>query len=289
MSQDLQLSRFRLFSLGIAAQNKGVTERTLEVFPIETTPFADGEISDNLTETQVDGVRSDGTSFTDQVKTAASLKAQWLRFGQDNRLTAPDVRRGEYVMLYQFGDSDTYYWVTLRDDTHLRKLETVIYGWSGSAVESDPVDHEHMYYLEVSTHRGLVSFHTSKANGEYCTYDVQINTKEGRVTIQDDIGNIILLDTAQTRLYMKNVDESFFDMNKKVLTISTPTEINLKSTTINIAASDAINVTGDSSVDITTSEMSTKSSGSMKIQAGGSATFTSSASITIASPATAIS
>jgi len=289
MTQDLHLSRFRFFSVGIAAQNKAATERNLEVFPVETIPFADGEITDNLSESQVDGKKSDGTAFTDKVKTTASLKAQWLRFGHDNRLTAPDVRRGEWIMLYQFGDTDKYYWMTLQDDSKLRRLETVIYGWSGSSVEGDPVDHDHMYYLEVSTHKGLVSFHTSKVNGEFCTYDVQINTKDGAVTIQDDLGNVIFMDSAQHRLYMKNTDESFFDMDKKVLTISTPTQINLKSTAINITASDGVSVQGDSSIDLSTSAMSTKSSGAMKIQAGGSASFTSGASITIASPATAIS
>lgn len=294
---DIEVSRFRFYSIGIAAQNKNLKERSLEVYPIEPMAFGDGEIADNLTEEDVVGVASDGSSFTDKVRTTPTIKAQWLRFGHDNRLTAPDIRRGERVILYQFGDADQYYWMTLMDDSRLRRLETTIYGWSGSAVEGDPVDHDHLYYLEVSTHKGLVSFHTSKVNGEFCIYDIQINTKDGVITIQDDIGNEFYMNSAEHRLYMKNTDGSFYDMNKTVLDVYTQDSINFKTKNLTVNASDGITMEGGNTIGMTTSSMSAKasssmnlnSSGSMNLKSSGGTQMTSSASVLISSPATSIS
>lgn len=131
-------------------------------------------------------------------------------------------------MLYRFADTDEYWWATLKDDLHLRKLETVIYAFSGTRDESAKPTAENTYFLEISTHRKLVHFHTSKADGEPFIYDIQINTKDGCIIITDDIGNYFSLDSKQRQLEVKNADGSHVDVHKKNITITAPETLTFK-------------------------------------------------------------
>jgi hypothetical protein len=294
------LSKFRFYSIGIVAANKPQSTDLIEVSPVEEQPFLHGEITDHLVSDTITGQDSSGAAFTAKVKSSVSIQAKWLRCA-DNRLTSPNVRRGEMVMIYQFGNADTFYWTTLLTDMKLRRLETVIYGWSASPKEDDPADPDHMYFLEVSTHTKKITLHTSKSNGEPFSYDIQLNTGEGSLLVQDDIGNTVSIDSKAHRVQMTNTDGSHYDMHKGDLTITTPNTITLQSKNITIHADQGIRVTGDkaiavsttnltqqasSSASLTAGSVSTSASGALTLTSGGPASMTSSASATIMSPAT---
>lgn len=258
---DLQLSKLRFYSLGIVAANKPLGTTIIEVTPTEEVSTLDGEIDDAITNLSFEGVGADDKSYSVNVDTAVSIKADWLRLGYGNRRTAPDVRRGAQVIIYQFGDLNKFYWTTLRDDFKLRKLETVIYAWTGTKDEGVENNSGNTYFLEISTHTGVVTFHTSDANGEFCKYDIQINAKEGRVVITDSIGNYFVLDSKEHQLRMENVDGSIMDITKQICTITTLSEINLKTKhfTLNAEKGDMhiqdFNIDG-STLDCTTSAVS---------------------------------
>lgn len=219
----LNLSKLRFYSTGIVAQNKRLDSKLIEVTPMEATPFIDGEITATLETNTSTGLDANNNSYTSTTTTSASIQATWLSLSSSNRLSAPDVRRGEIVMIYQFGDVDKYYWTTLKDDASLRRLETVIYGFSASRTENDPVNPDTMYFIEISTHRKLIHLHTCKADGEPFGYDIQLNTKEGYLTIQDDAGNYIHMNSKERRIELKNVDGSHYDMLQDNLTVTIPT------------------------------------------------------------------
>lgn len=212
----MEFSKLNIYSVGVVAKNKPLDTPIIEVTPIEDTPMVDGELTDSQSQYAAQGQDAGGSSYQVSVPTAVTLKATWLPFGSSNRKSAPDVRRGETVVLFRFGDTDQYFWTTLKDDLHLRKLETVIYAFSGTRDESvTEVTAEHYYFLEVSTHNKLIHFHTSKADGEPFGYDIQINTKAGTILIQDDIGNYISFDSKGRQIEMKNADGSLVEVNKK--------------------------------------------------------------------------
>lgn len=215
---DPNLSKLRFYSIGIVAANKPLNGMDIEVYPTEELPMLDGYLDDAQETVKAEGTDASGKNYNAKVKMGNSIKAQWLPFCDSQRLTAPNVRRGEGVMIYQFGDADKYYWTTLKNDNRLRKLETVIYAFSATQKESDPMNGDTTYFLEVSTHKKLVSFHTSQANGEAFGYDIQINADESRVILTDTAGNKFILNSPQTQLRMENADGSFFDITKKVMT-----------------------------------------------------------------------
>jgi len=216
------ISKVKFFSVGIVAENKALNTDVVEVSPVEELPLLDGEITDNATTTEVKGVDKDNTTYNTKVNTTNTVSAKWLRLNYSNRISAPDVRRGAAVMLYQFGDEKKYYWTTLMDDSKLRKLETVIYAFSGTQSESADVSGDNNYYLEISTHKKLVTFHTSKANGEPFAYDIQLNTGEGKLLIQDDNGNFAFIDSKAKQIRLENTDGCFFEFLAKDCTLNIP-------------------------------------------------------------------
>lgn len=237
---ELTISKFRFYSSGLVAENKKLTSNEIEVTPVEDFTSLDGEITSNIVDYKSTGVDANGRTYTSNVKTKITIKAQWLPMGNSNRITSPDVRRGELVMIYQFGDSDKYYWTTLKQDNNLRKLETVIYAFSGTTNESETLNADNSYYLEISTHTKLVTFHTSKSNGEPYSYTVQINTGSGNILVTDDIGNIIELNSKEDRVYMKNSSGSTIDITKDKIFGSADSLIELKTKKFLVNAPESI-------------------------------------------------
>jgi hypothetical protein len=245
----VELSQLKIYSIGTVAANKLLSSKEIMVVPIEDSPLLDGELTDTVSIYKANAQDSTGVAYSVELNTSAAVKATWLPLGSSNRLTAPDVRRGEMVALYRFSDVDGFWWTTLKDDMHLRKLETVIYAFSATIDEDATPSSENTYFFEISTHNKLVHFHTSKANGEPYAYDIQINTKEGIIQIQDDAGQVFMLNSKERQLEMINADKSKIEINKTNIFIQSTDLIEMKSKVIRQESIDnnmmATNVTQD--------------------------------------------
>lgn len=234
------ISKLQMFSVGIVAVNKLPSEHFVEVVPLETASFMEGELTDFKDEYKGGGVDKDGRSFDHKKDLTLSIRAKWLPFAQGNRITPPDVRRGEHVILYQLGDTDEYYWVTLRQDKHIRRLETVIYSYSNNREEDIPDDPNTTYWMEVSTHKKLIHIHTSKNDKEPFTYDVQINTKDGRIVVEDDDKNYLFLDSKQRHWRIHNKDKTYVELDKRIINMHSYDEINLTTDKYTLVAKTSI-------------------------------------------------
>jgi len=265
----MKVSQLKPYSIGIVAENKPLNSKMVDVVPSEDVPFVNGELNSDTKNDTVDSSDQAGSSYQVSLTSANVVKAEWLPMGGSNRVTAPDVRRGETVVLYRFADVDKFYWITLKDDMNLRKLETVIYAFSATQDESSTeVGPDTYYYLEVSTHRKLIHFHTTKANKEPFGYDIQINTAEGFIKFQDDAGNFIILDSKEKQIAAKNTDGSYIDLNKKNLTISVPETVKIISKDLIHEIAETITTGAGKSITENTKDHTTNASGALKEQAG---------------------
>ena len=223
-----EISKLAVYSIGVVAANKELTSKEIEVTPIEDAPMTNGEVTDEGTKVNAKATDTNDAAYQTEVPTSNTVKAQWLPLGNTNRITAPDVRRGEKVVLYRFADQDKFWWVTLEDDIRLRKLETVIFAISGTRDENAEATSENTYFMEWSTHKKLFHIHTSKADGEPFAYDLQINAKDGIIILQDDDGNSFSLDSRERTWLLVNKDKSKIEMNKTKLFIETVDLIDMK-------------------------------------------------------------
>ncbi len=236
-----QSSELRLYSLGIAANNREIDDPTgtLMVTPIEALTMLDGEIGSSPFKQIAQGIDADGQTYQTKVETDLAISCTWI--GESNRRTPPDVRRGERILIFRYADRDKFLWQSLGLDDHLRKLETVVYSISGTADEKkDGTQPELSYFLEMSSHKGSVTLSTSQANGEFTSYALQIDAKNGKVTLADNLGNSVMLNSADTVIEMKNADDSYVSIDKKKIYAVADTEVRVKTKKFQVDAEETI-------------------------------------------------
>lgn len=228
-------SLLKFYSFGYAANNLPMMDpedptqicTILKVTPIEHLTMLDGELGSIPVEQEVEGQDANNDSYISKVTSDTAISADWLTgFGISNRRTPPNMRRGERVMLFQYADTDQYYWTDLGLDGHFRKLETSVYSWSGTSDEAvDGTLDGNCYSLEISTHTGQITLKTSKVNGEHCCYALQIDALNGKVQLVDDLDNEFVFDSKETMIRFKNADGSSIELDKKDVIVKAPERI----------------------------------------------------------------
>lgn len=232
------------YSVGRVAANKKRGSNLIEFAPIERLPNLSGELTDHqgTLNAKVEEVEGSDAKEID-LTTTSTEQAEWLPWGQTNRITSPDVRRGEYVIICKFGDADVLYWMELKAMHELRRLETVTWVFSNERKENIPLTEENVYMLQVSTHDKHVTLSTVKSDGEPFAYRFQINTKEGFVTLEDDDGNYFYINSKERHLKMRNKDDSLVELNKRIINIFSADQINLKTKDYRLVATNSITET----------------------------------------------
>lgn len=224
-----EMSLLRPYSLGVVAENKLLSSNEILVTPIEQLTMLDGEIKSNPTKLETAGTDASGNAYQTSTLIDQTVKAEWLPLSDGNRLSAPDVRRGAKVHLYRYGDTDRFYWVCEGTDLKIRKLETVVWGISATTDEAtDSNTKDSMYWIEMSSHSKTITLHTSKKNGEFCTYACQFNLVQGRFLLTDDLGNEFDFNSKETRLAFKNAEGTELELNKQNIFGKAPNNIHLQ-------------------------------------------------------------
>lgn len=267
----MRVSKLHFYSIGIVAVNKPLDSKVIEVTPIEELPLLDGDITDNMTTEEFGGEDSSGRKYKDKINSSVSIRATWLPISSSNRVTAPDVRRGETVMIYRFANTDEYWWATLKDDSNLRKLETAIFAFSATQDEQAVTGADNCYWLEISAHKKLVHFHTSQANGEVVSYDLQFNLQDGYFQIQDSLGNYFTLDSVNEHLVLSNKSGSVMEISKDILNLGSKSEVNINTKSYKLVAvdtqieTDTMKTTAQTSIDVSTKALTTTATDSTKL------------------------
>lgn len=244
LTQPGKMSKLMPYSYGVVASNKALDSAQVEVTPLEDLNFLDGQITENMTQMHSSGQDAQGAAYQTSVNQSSTVTATWLPIGQPNRMTPPDVRRGEQVMLYRFADNTDrsgWYWTTLRNDLNLRKLETVIFGISATSNEKAKSGPENCYIFGMSSHQKKVWFHTTTADGEPHAWDIVLDTKNSVLSFEDDIGNKIVIDSDQHTVHLENADQSIIDLTKEDILVQATNSVNIKTRTFNVDSSEAIN------------------------------------------------
>lgn len=238
----MKKSIFTAYSFGVAAENLESGSQTLEVYPIEALPTAEGEVTTGKVSMEDKGIDGNGDEYEIKIDMGMTIPCEW--FGGGNQITPPNIRRGERVVIYKQGDSQKYFWKSAGLDQDLRRLETIVWVFSGNPdnADQDGPSPENSYFLEISTHKGLITFSTSQINSEKAAFTFQIDTAEGTITFHDEKGNSSFFDSVNTILKIINVDKTFFEMNKKNISMFAEEIIDVKCETLNVLAKELIDV-----------------------------------------------
>lgn len=236
----MQTSKFNIYSYGIVAEPKLISSREILITPLETMPFFDGDIRGDEANIKDEFVDKDNRPYSVEVMTDHTIKAEWLPLGNDNRDTPPDVRRGERVLIYRYEQNDKFYWQSTGQDQGLRRLETIVYRFSDTVDESTTkLTDTNSYWLEISTHKQNVQFQTVKNNGEKVAFGLQFDSKEGKLTVKDDLGNHLFIDSTQSYVELGNSSGSFVALDKNKILGQASDSITFKTKSFNVEATTA--------------------------------------------------
>lgn len=212
-----RISLLRPHSIAVVAEHKEKESMMIMATPTEYLGYHDGEIKSDPQFMTIKGTDADGQQYERRVETDTAHPATWLQLGT-NRSTAPDVRKGERVMLWRHADANLYYWQPLGMDDRLRKQETIVLAISAKSADDDhTLTADNTYFIEISSHNKLITFSTSQDMGEPYGYIGQLNTGEGHFHFHDTVGNEILFDSANTHIKLYNKDKTLVELDKKII------------------------------------------------------------------------
>lgn len=202
-------SNLKLHSLGIVVETKPDGTDYILVSPIEELNIqAPGSIKEYTKDYKGDKKELESTNFKTEHEAKNYIRAKWLPFGHSNRISAPDVVVNETVILFKFGDVDEFYWTTIFREPILRRLETVMYGFSNvkDGIATKAFDKTTSYWAQFSTKEKHIHIHTAKNDGEPFEYDVFIDTKTGFINMRDDVGNFIELNSKNNAITFRALE-----------------------------------------------------------------------------------
>ena len=223
--EGIKESSFKPYAIGIVAEDIEENSNTIKVYPQELlTNTVDADIS-TIKTTTTNSRSSSGKEESIVVDKSSIILAKWLPKGNDNRITAPMVCKGETVQLYNFAGTDEYYWTTLDNEMDLRKNEKATYYFSNKReIDSSGNLIYKGYHFTVDCINKFIRLFTSNNDEEFTTYDLKINTKEGVISIIDGKNNFIKLFSQEDKLVITT--------NKKVEVNTVECEVNATETAI---------------------------------------------------------
>lgn len=200
---ELVKSKLQPYSLGIVAEDKIKDDWNIKVTPIELYTTATGDVSETI---EVSGEVKDanGNRTSLAIEKEKWITAEWLPSGNNSRITPPDVTKGMTVMIYNYAGEETRYWTTIFNELDLTKREKVVWAYSNKETIPSQVEREdseflltNSYNLTIDTYDKYIKLHTGKnessANPEAVTYDLEIDTANGVITVKDEKENSIEL------------------------------------------------------------------------------------------------
>lgn len=227
----------------VVVQDKKADSHAILVAPIELNGEIDGEWSDEMFTYHSKFLDRNGNTKVVSGGFTKCLPATWYK--ASNRVTSPDVVLGETVHLYEFGDTRVYFWKEDPRTDFYRRLEHIQWLFSNISdheLDNQPHDIATAYGVTISTRDKYISVKTNKNDGEPYAHEFLIDTKTGKVHYVDDTGIVISAESGVDKILVKNANASFVELNKKDITVSAPTNVNvLAGKDVNVNAGGDIN------------------------------------------------
>lgn len=219
---------------GVVTENKPLGTNTILVSPKEMLPGLVGDAASENQRITYKGQGADGTPFDTVAYTNNSREAYWLP-DDTFRLTSPDLRRGDIVRLFRYGDSPDWYWKELGNGKLKRRGETIVLGASGYLDLPDPnVSGEELaidyhYRIEMSGHRKMINIVTANKNGEDVLLHLLLDSKNKKISLGDDQGQEFVLSTDDKRLSFRNSEGTYAILDKKNMYLGSDDNIFIQS------------------------------------------------------------
>lgn len=254
----LDSSLFRMVSIGTVVADKNKNSQFLSVYLKEKLPFHTGNVTDDVVDIVRSGVDMDGIAYNVVLQRCLTVKARWR--GEPNRLTSPCLKNGQDVEIWEAGNTGIYYWSEIPGTDHLKRTETVTYGWNASGTpveENEASTANNKYTATVDTEKGFAEFKTTMANGEVASYAFQMNGKDGHATLTDHLGNVFQISSEDHGISFTNPDKTTIAAHGKnaVVECEGTAKIKCKKATVEYTEEAYVGVAGGNGITLTKDKM----------------------------------
>lgn len=220
-SQSMQGNKFTLY-IGVVLEDKQDNVDSLKVQLSELTPYIEGAVEPKVAVKQV-GDNSSG--YKSSVETTNVIEADYFNL-ITNRRYPPDVKKNELVFIFNYADTDTYYWYPIGRMDNLRRTERLTFSICDLATPPDSIDEENSYTFEMDTkNEKRILLQTSNSDGEQFKYLIKIDAKANTITIGDNNNNVILLDSNVPRIFLRNTNGAHIDLSGNNAIVCAPEDV----------------------------------------------------------------
>jgi len=231
-------SRLHIYSLGYVTEDIEEDSPYLKVVPIEQISDKSGVLGKTDTE-RVNTKDINGNNISVVTAKTEVLTAKWLNMNDPNRLYAPNIHKGETVLIWKYS-GDRYFWTPIYNEVDLRLREKATHIYSNKDEIKTESKLAQVYYWTIDTINKYLRLHTGDEDGEATTYDMEINTKDGLFIIVDGLGNEIQLESNDGKLTITtNVDVI---VNTKHVTVNAEEDVTVNTKVAEVNASDSATV-----------------------------------------------
>lgn len=208
---EVEESLWKLYCIGTVLENKLLTSNNIIFSPLEVQPGTSGPATSGPRELKFKSKDANGKEFETKATIDAGTEAEW--FPEGNRVTAPDVVRGEEVYIYRYADTNRYFWREKGDKRHLRRGETQRWVFSANTKQGgdNTQDDTNSIILEISGHKNLITLTTPKGKTkEDVSFIVSIDGQNKKAALGDSAGNEFTIDHTEKEIGMKNSKGCFY-------------------------------------------------------------------------------
>jgi len=257
---------------GTAVCDKANESLELKVYSDDLLPFAQGTIKASQMTSNINSRGSDGMTSQVQVTSQNFVTAQYRDDTAGHSLYPPDIRSGEQVILFNYGNSDTWYWRPANQNNNARRTETWCQAINDTTDNAATLGDDNTYFIRVDTRRQKgITISTAKSDGEAYRYKLWIDTAGNTVSLADDSGNFISIDSNVPKITLRNRSDTVVSLDDQDINITCKGNINIDAKkNINIAAHQKLETTSDSDTNVSSkANVNLKSEANMTISAGG--------------------
>ena len=108
----LKESLLKIYAIGYVAKDIEEDSMYVDIYPAESLNTHTGELNEeNIVHTTTKDV--EGKVISINIDKSRLLTAKWIPINQSNRVTPPNVCKGETVLIYNYAGTDKYFWSTM--------------------------------------------------------------------------------------------------------------------------------------------------------------------------------
>jgi hypothetical protein len=231
-------STFEFYSLGYLVEDVVKDDPYVKVNPIEVLPTTQGDAS---VKTGTSGSFKNASGGVDNFSAnkSGAITAKYIPIGAPNS-GVPMLHSGEMVLLCRYGGGDHFMWIPCSNSIKDRSTEYFLLMASAKGGRGSTAGSGDTYYVKGDSGDKFLRMHTSKANGELAAYDIEMDGASGTLTITDDLGNDIVVNSVAGKMSLTASKDVLIKAADSVTNETKAYTINCSSFTVSNGASELI-------------------------------------------------